>query len=162
MTITIGNDSCTDANWRGPANGEGPFLSCQASPIAVGLHAAYLAVATQSVNLSARFDFAFESWCPADSFGAVGEFCVECSMGAECLGGLREPFSKEGWWMKMLDNSSEFTPPQLVAREVWPHFIPCEPPHACLGNNTCSEPYDGVRCSTCNASGYYRVSGWCE
>ena len=38
--------------------------------------------------------------------------------------------------------------------------MPCEPPEACTGENTCAREYTGPRCTLC-AEGYFKLSGEC-
>lgn len=75
-----------------------------------------------------------------------------------------EPYAAAGWWRSapLTDDVPSYCKNRSPEYSLsCPYFVPCEPEEACLANNTCSEPYDGYRCSEC-AENYRKLGGKCE
>jgi hypothetical protein len=70
--------------------------------------------------------------CKVDNYGRENEQCETCPEGAVCEGGIKEPYSKEGFWQVQLPFPSEGKcPASRAVRGYCPYFIPCEPPDSC-------------------------------
>jgi hypothetical protein len=109
---------------------------------------------------------AFE--CPPGFYGQVGEVCLRCPAGADCLGDeclvnegilcneYHEPTSQAGWWRAYASTPTEpgLCPPERQSRPgtfagSCPTFVPCEPAAACVGANVCAPEYTG-KSQTCS------------
>ena len=115
------------------------------------------------------------------------EYCLPCPIGSTCEPQSSlytvEPVAEYGYWRLSLDgfpNSPENCPIGRKHRSTCWDFSPCDPPSACLGDNTCDIGYTGSRCATCcdaaqkslgnedclNDNGesilYYRINGSCK
>ena len=101
--------------------------------------------------------------------------CLPCPAGAYCDGGLTPPRALAGWF-DLNGTGPTQCPPERLSRPYCDYFVPCEPPEACLGNNTCAEGYVSVdpiyRCAACDpcyrgptgtgsCNTYYRRGGEC-
>ena len=54
----------------------------------------------------------------------------------------------------------ECEPKRAHRREEYCYdFVPCDPPHACLAENTCAEGYTGLRCATCCDVSHQKLEG---
>lgn len=57
-----------------------------------------------------------------------------------------EPFAQPAWWSAPVatgsDEAADLCHPERMEREACPYFLPCSPPQACLGNNTCEVGYE--------------------
>jgi hypothetical protein len=78
--------------------------------------------------------------CKKDYYGREDENCEACPQGSTCDGGIKPPYSKEGFWQVQkpfnpsCDPSEDSTccPPSRATRGYCPVFLPCEPAGACL------------------------------
>lgn len=135
--------------------------------------------------------------CEYGFYGQVGEYCLDCPLGALCDFSGRadcvhraadatcleynEPIAAPTFWLTyksgdnvLCDDLRRVRPypwngshPIQIANGggVCPALLICDPPEACLGNNTCGAGYRNkpgeVRCPSC-ALGYYRFNGECK
>ena len=83
--------------------------------------------------------------------------------GAFCPGGetiVDLVVALRGWWRFNVTGDHWACVGRNNRLSTCPNVVPCLPASACLGNNLCSAPYDGDRCSNC-ATGFYRNNGNC-
>jgi len=118
--------------------------------------------------------------CPrgAVCLSSADDGCIEWETDTDkplqCLT-FAEPFSQETWWSDPVGTTSEFChgPRKAGSNDIHPlgrpeqyaslcpRMLPCEPPDACVGNNTCKYGYTGFRCKDCLKGKFYRVGGEC-
>jgi hypothetical protein len=117
------------------------------------------------VNATSRA-LRLSSQCHYGFFGDTAQFCDACPDGAVCEGALNAR-SLSGWYNVTYNGIAGCTPrhrQSYTNGSVCWQPLPCQPPEACLGNNTCSSAYMDaeplLRCSACSP-GHYRPAGDC-
>jgi len=76
------------------------------------------------------------------------------------------PYAAAGFYriMMSVDDDDDMCHDEVKVakvRELCPAMWPCDPPEACLGNNTCGAQYMGERCRNC-AENFYKINGQCK
>ena len=87
--------------------------------------------------------------CKTGLWGPEHGPCAPCPANAYCGGGGAEPRPLPGYFASANGDTLQ--------------IIPCSPPSACLGNNTCTSGYDNAAdgCSSCDKARSYRMGGRC-
>jgi hypothetical protein len=143
--VVVGGHDCVGAVWVS----DGQVDCTLGSELVVGTHNVTLVVA----NTSAA-SVQVTAVCPPGTYGAPGERCLPCPVGASCRGRGLDPVALRGYFP--LDRAQ---------------FTPCVPAAACVGGvnhsvvavaagEACSKNYDGLRCSFCR-TGSYRLRSRC-
>ena len=126
VSVEIGGVECNNAQWVNlglecnitDSDGEpacNPVIQCMTPPLQkIGSVDIILRVAEQEV-LTGK-DHIFSLSCPFNMYGATGEDCRPCPVGALCPGQGRDPISLSGWWSIDVDT-----------------FVKCIPAKACIG-----------------------------
>lgn len=164
VSVFLGQEECAEATWqvdeRGIENNGRPYVTCKVPPVLVGFHNITITAANQTTHISHWAELA-ESICTLDYYGQVGELCLPCPRGAICKGAYAEPYSEPAWWKLNITAEDARCVEGRRHRAQCPLFVPCEPKLACLGSNTCSTGYTGIRCKDCVRGTHYRVAGEC-
>ena len=169
VAATLGGQLCTNARWVRDGRYDGDaYVTCTSATTAVGFKNLTLAVAQQRVAYAGVGDVGFVAGagssltlaaeCRPGWYGVQGELCVPCPQGCVCPGSGAEPLSDAGFFLLPALQPDAVCGTLRDHRRACPRCLACEPPDACLGNDTCAAAYTGSRCGACE-DGYFRLDG---
>jgi hypothetical protein len=154
VRVVVGDDDNATAAARcaGAQRDGDRSLRCSLPALRVGRHPVSVTAVSRSASLASNAQSGLFAVCRQGFYGQDGELCRACPPGAECLGYVNEwnhdpePLPRWGQLNRSL-------------------FQPCEPGHACLGNNTCEVGYKHKAawlrlCGVCEP-GFYRLGPDC-
>jgi hypothetical protein len=174
VAIVIGGLPCADADWASDSwSRNTPYLKCTSMPDVAGPKNLSVSVAGQSSFWNETSDL-FVSECKKGFYGRAGEICDPCPAGANCTGGLADPYAQAGWYQFTVPSDTESAelncaPAKRASRSNCSYLQPCEPAGACVGWSVCALGYTDYdmnekfvgRCSQCVQFKYYRLAGEC-
>ena len=143
VSIVFRHLPCTDARVRvdltGKKNFGMPYVTCNAQRDVAGPKNGSINIAQQT----ALFDDAI-SQCRKEYYGDEGQLCLPCPQGGLCPGKYELPTSLEKWWRFTLKQPNVNCPAGRAEFDTCIQIVPCEPPEACLANNTVRAAWGGV------------------
>lgn len=174
--LLIGGKACETVT-RG-TQGSLSVVQCTTPATMAGSKNLTLTIAGQATFMSADDRNAFVVACDVGYVARPGEACISCPAGASCRGynamlpwdnalgaapRFVDPVPLPGFY-NLNDTARGACPPSAdVPGRAW-CIAPCEPAHACLGDNVCEDGYESKapmwRCSSC-AAGFFRRASEC-